>query len=90
MHSTILRAIFASLCDGESLAAQRAWEKGSGFPRRAGAGVCLTFRRGPGMEMRLGVHAVAVGVQKVNRLLNEVEQVQKMMKRMKGGNLARA
>ena len=40
--------------------------------------------------MRLGVHAVAVGVQKVNRSLNEVEQVQKMMKRMKRGNLARA
>jgi len=40
------------------------------------------------MEMRLGVHAV--GVQKVNRLLNEVEQVQKTMKRMKRGNLARA
>jgi len=42
------------------------------------------------MEMRLGVHAVAVGAQKVNRLLNEVEQVQKTMKRMKRGNLARA
>jgi hypothetical protein len=33
------------------------------------------------MEMWLGAHAVAMDVQKVNRLLNEAEQVQKMMKK---------
>ncbi|HMG60402.1 MAG TPA: hypothetical protein VK583_11770 [Burkholderiales bacterium] len=36
------------------------------------------------MEMWLGAHAVAMDVQKVNRLLNEAEQVQKMMKNDEG------